>query len=589
MSGTSTEDVKWEKESIREVAESPNIPISGGDGHRDGLFQRIVDSFKRVEGEVRNSSDLEDGEVTSAHSTKLKQNMKTRHVVLMSLGTGIGTGLLVANASSLHFGGPGGLLIGYFFVSIISYIMMQAAGEMAVAYPTLPGNFNAYSSIFISKPFGFATVWLFCIQWTTILPLELITSSIVVKYWTTKINADIFVLIFYLFILCIHFCGARGYGETEFIFNSCKVLMVAGFIIVGILINCGAVGDDGYIGGKYWHEPGAFAAGSGIDRFKGIAYVLVTAYFSYGGMELYALSVNELPNPRKAIPSACAKGVYRILIIYMLTMVIIGFLVPHDSNKLLGSGSSGVHPSPYVLALSLHGIKIVPHIINAVILISVISVGNSAMYSGPRLLCSLAQQGYAPKILDYVDRQGRPLMALIICSVFGLIAFVAASKYEEDIFGWLAAISGLSELFTWTAICLSHFRFRRAMKLQGRSLETLGYRSTTGEWGSLYAVVFNVFVLIAQLWVAMIPMDNGGKFSVKSLFKSCLALPLWLSMAVGYMIVTKNWTILNPLSSISVDSHRRSYDVEVMKQEDLEYKQKMKRSKWYVRMSYTWC
>lgn len=565
------------------------------DGNRGFVNRKLHDfcnSFKRANDDTFDASqDLEGASINSVRSnSKLKQSMKSRHVVMMSLGTGIGTGLLVANGKSLHFGGPAGLLIGYSLVSVVAYIMMQAAGEMAVAYPTLPGNFNAYSSIFISKSFGFATVWLYCLQWLTVLPLELITASLTIKYWNSSVNPDAFIAIFYAVIVFINFFGAAGYGEAEFIFSTCKVLMIAGFIILGIVINCGGAGTSGYIGGEYWHNPGAFAGGSPIGHFKGIAYVLVTAYFSYGGMELFALTVNEQANPRKAVPSATKKCIYRILIIYMLTMILIGFLVPYNSDELMGSsGKSATHASPYVIAVASHGVKVVPHIINAVILISVISVGNSAMYSAPRLLNSLAEQGYAPKIFSYVDRAGRPLVALVGCSIFGLLSFVAASDKEEQVFTWLAAIAGLSELFTWSAICLSHVRFRDAMKYQGYSLSELGYKSKTGYWGSIYVVFFNIIVFVAQFWVALAPIGNGGKADVEAFFQSYLAFPIWVACYVGYKIYSKEWKLLVPLDKIDLNSHRHIFDRHILQQEDDEHKEKLRNSGWWVKMANFWC
>lgn len=120
----------------------------------DKLIHRFADSFKRAEGSTTRTkvylllcSDLEDGVESITSDSKLKKSMKSRHVVMMSLGTGIGTGLLVANAKGLHYGGPAALIIGYILVSFVTYFMIQAAGEMAVTYPTLPANFNAYSSI----------------------------------------------------------------------------------------------------------------------------------------------------------------------------------------------------------------------------------------------------------------------------------------------------------------------------------------------------------------------------------------------------------------------------------------------------------
>lgn len=488
-------------------------------------FNRFVDSFKRAEVN-HNGIDLEDGTNSIQSDDNLKKAMKSRHVIMMSLGTGIGTGLLVANAKGLYLAGPASLVIGYFMVSFITYFVIQAAGEMAVTYPTLPGGFNNYASIFVSKPFGFATVWLFCIQWLTVLPLELITASMTIKYWNDKINADVFVVILYVFLLFIHFFGVRAYGEAEFIFNSCKILMIGGFVILSIVVNCGGAGVDGYIGGKYWRDPGAFASDNAASRFKGVAFVLVTAYFSYGGVELFALSVNEQENPRRSTPAAAKQSIYRILIIYLLTMILIGFNVPHNSDQLMGAGGSATHASPYVLAVSIHGVKVVPHIINAVILISVTSVANSALYASPRLLRSLAEQGYAPKYFNYVDREGRPLRALILCSIFGVIAFCACSDQEEVIFTWLAAIAGLSELFTWSSILLSHVRFRLAMKAQGKSLNELGYISITGIWGSLYGCFFNVLVFIAQFWVALSPPGSKGVYSAEaSFFRKLFGIP----------------------------------------------------------------
>lgn len=567
--------------------ESPSFNLDATEESRSGLVHRFVDSFKRAQDSTEN--DLEDGTKPLGDASHLKKAMKSRHVIMMCVGTGIGTGLLVANASGLSYGGPGSLVIGYVLVSFVTYFMIQAAGEMAVAYPTLPGNFNSYTSMFISKPFGFATVWLFFIQWLTVFPLELITASLTIKYWNDKINADVFIVIFYVFLLFIHFFGVKAYGEAEFIFNSCKVLMIAGFIILSIVINCGGAGKDGYIGAKYWRDPGSFAEGDSVEKFKGICYILVTAYFSYGGAELFSLSVNEQENPRKSTPQAAKQSIYRILIIYLLTMILIGFNVPHNNDQLMGSGGSATHASPYVLAASIHGVKVVPHFINAVILISVISVANSALYASPRLMCSLAEQGYAPKFLDYIDREGRPLRALILCAVFGVIGFVSASSKEEEVFTWLAAIAGLSELFTWSGIMLSHVRFRQCMKLHGRSEEEIGFRAVTGIWGSMYGISFNMLVFIAQFWVALAPPSLHGKVDAESFFQSYLAAPIWLFFYFGYMLYKRDFTFLVPLDKIDLNFHRRIYDPELIRQEDEENKEKIKNSSVWVRMFHFWC
>ncbi|EDO16669.1 hypothetical protein Kpol_1052p16 [Vanderwaltozyma polyspora DSM 70294] len=573
--------------SFNDIDTSERTSVESSEVYRSGRIRRWIDSYKRAEHPREHIDGFEDGE--SKDGIHLKKQMKTRHVVMMSLGTGIGTGLLIANAKGLHFAGPAPLVIGYGMVSFVTYFMIQAAGELAVAYPTLPGNFNSYFGILISKPFGFATVWLAAVQWLTVLPLEFIAASLTIKYWNDRISGDVFVVIFYVFLLFIHFVGVRAYGETEFIFNLCKVLMIIGFIILSIVINAGGAGNDGYIGGKYWNDPGAFAGETAGSRFKGVCYILVTGYFSYGGTELFVLSVNEQENPRKSTPQAAKHSIYRIVIIYLLTMILIGFNVPYNDPRLMGADdASGSHASPYVLAASIHGVKIVPHFINAVVLIALISVGNSALYAAPRMMVSLAEQGFAPKIMAYVDREGRPLVSLGICALFGLIGFAASSSKEEQVFTWLAAIAGLSELFTWSAFFISHIRFRWAMKLQGKDIKEVGFLASTGLYGSFYGLFFNILVFAAQFWVALSPIGSK-KVGAESFFESYLAFPIWLFFYFGYMVWAKDFTFLNPLESIDLDFHRRIYDPEEMAEINRQEKEEYKNSSIVGKIIYWLC
>jgi len=58
---------------------------------------------------------------------------------------------------------------------------------------------------------------------------------------------------------------------------------------------------------------------------------------------------------------------------------------------------------------------------NAVILISVLSVGNSAVYAGSRTLNGMALAGIAPKIFKFIDKRGRPTPAVALSMIFGLL------------------------------------------------------------------------------------------------------------------------------------------------------------------------
>merc|ERR1711934_1225077 len=110
------------------------------------------------------------------------------------------------------------------------------------------------------------------------ISLELVTVSMTIKFWNTSIDPNVFVAIFFVFIVVVNFYGVKGYADAEFFMNSIKLVMLAGFVIMGICIDLGA-SSSGFIGGQYWRDPGAFTS------FKGLVKAFATASFSMGGTE----------------------------------------------------------------------------------------------------------------------------------------------------------------------------------------------------------------------------------------------------------------------------------------------------------------
>lgn len=289
--------------------------------------------------------------------------------------------------------------------------------------------------------------WNYAMQWLVVLPLELTAAGITVDYWNSGINVGVFITIFLVALTAINLCGVRGYGEAEFVFSIIKVIAVVGFIILGIVIDCGGAPNGGYLGAATWHNPGAFAYG-----FKGVCSVFVTAAFAFSGTELVGLAAAETANPRKTLPRATKQVFWRITLFYMISLFLVGLLVPYTNPQLLnGTSSVDVKASPFVIAIQNAGIKVLPSIFNAVILISVLSVGNSSTYGSTRTIAALAEIGQAPKIFAYIDKKGRPLVALVVALGLGCLAYINIAPVGTTVFNWLLALSGLSAFFTWYA------------------------------------------------------------------------------------------------------------------------------------------
>jgi amino acid transporter len=104
-------------------------------------------------------------------------------------------------------------------------------------------------------------------------------SKILINFWDDNpALTPLWISIFIVVNLAIHFTPVRVFGEVEFVVSAIKVIAVVVFIIVVWCIMGGA-GPDGHThGGENWNLPGL---DHGLNNhFKGLASVFVTAAFA---------------------------------------------------------------------------------------------------------------------------------------------------------------------------------------------------------------------------------------------------------------------------------------------------------------------
>ncbi|PMD28170.1 amino acid permease [Hyaloscypha hepaticicola] len=498
------------------------------------------------------SYDIESA-ITNIAKSPLSRKLEARHLQMIAIGGAIGTGLFVGSGKALADGGPGSLLISFSIVALMLYCTVYALGEMSCMFP-IAGSFSAFATRFIDPAWGFAMGLNYALQWMVTLPLEIVAAAITIQYWNSPISPALWVTIFLVLILAINLLGVKGYGEAEFYMALVKVVAIIGFMqvfpfllflksnkehsILGIVLDCGGGPQGGYIGGKYFLNPGAFN-----DGFKGVCSVFVTAAFAFSGTEMVGLGAAETADPRKSLPKAIKQTFWRVTAFYLISLLLVGLLVPYTDPRLLnGATSEDAKASPFVLAMTNAGIKGLPSVFNVVIMIAVLSVGNSSVYGSSRTLAALAEQHQAPKILAYIDRKGRPLVSILLTCAVGLIAYTAvlSANAEAQVFNWLLAISGLSAIFTWLTICLCHIRFRSALHLANISPHSLPFTSHLGIYGSWLGFVLNVLVFVAQFWIGFSPQGYASMTAgalVENFFEVYLAAPVIVLSGVVYKVV----------------------------------------------------
>jgi len=446
---------------------------------------------------------------------------------MIAIGGAIGMGLFVGTGSALAVAGPASLWIAFVITGLMLYTVVMALGELAVMYP-INGAFNIYSSRFIDPAWGLAMGWNYALQWLIILPLELSAAAMVIGYWNEVVDVGVWIALFFVALVFVNFFGVKGYGNAEVLFSGIKVLACLGFLILGIVIILGG-GTNKKTFGHTYSDPGAFANG-----FPGFCSVFVNSAFAFAGTELVGLAAAEARNPRETLPRASRQTIFRVSVCYVGTLILVGLIVPYNHPDL---GGHGARHSPFVIAIESAGIPVLPSIFNFIILIAVLSVGNSSVYATSRTFQALAKYGQAPKCLAYVDSRGRPIVAIVVALTFGLLAFVGEAGWDtrSKVFDWLLSISALSTLFTWLSICWAHIRFRQAWKAQGHTLTELPYVASTGVLGSWFGLIVCALVLIAQFYVAVDPVGGSENHAI-DFFQAYLAAPLILVMFIVYKV-----------------------------------------------------
>jgi amino acid transporter len=434
-------------------------------------------------------------------SGQVKRELKQRHIAMMALGGTIGTGLFVGTQRSLSEAGPVGALIGYTFMATIVYSIAQSVGEMTTFIP-ITGSFAVFVSRFLSPAIGAAVGWLYWFSWSTTFGIELSVIAQTIVSWYDGISIFVWISIFLVLLTATNFFPVRLYGEIEFVSAIIKVVALVVWIIYAVVMVLGG-GPKGFIGFKYWHDPGVFGPGILVSsptfaKFLGILSALVNAAFTYQGVELVGVSAGEASNPRKAIPRAINRTFFRILVFYLGSIILLGLLIPYNHDSITLKENASPLNSPFVVAIVNSGTPILPHIFKGVILITIISAGNSNVYVGSRLLYALGTAKIAPRFLTKTNRYGVPIYGVLCTSAMGLVAFLAVTK-GAVLLSWLLNIGAVAGLICWICIAISHLQFIKALKLHGLSRDRhLLFKSWGGRGYVWYSLVCLIVVTVLQ-------------------------------------------------------------------------------------------
>jgi len=472
--------------------------------------------------------------VEEGQNNELHRSLKARHMNMIAIGGSIGTGLFFASGSAVSTAGPGGALLAYLIMGMVVYLLMTSLGEMSTLLP-VSGSFETYASRFVDPALGFTLGWNYWFCWAICVAAELVAGSLIVKFWFPNTNGTIWSIFFLAIIFILNILSAKVYGESEYWFASIKVATIIIFIIVGVLMIFGIIGNNSPGFNNWVLSDGAGRKGPFVGGMLAIINVFLVAGFSFSGTEIVGLAAGESENPQENVPKAIKTVFWRILLFYIGAIIVIAFLIPFTNENLLKSGADSVAYSPFTMVFEKCGLAFAASVMNAVILTSVLSCGNSGLYVASRMLYSLAKEGKAPKFLSKVNKRGVPINALYATTIVACSAFFASLIGDGKIYYILYNASGITAFFAWLGIGICHYRFRKAYIAQGRDLKDLKFKAKFYPYGPIISIIICVVVIFgANIWIFQAEI-----FSWFDFITNYICIPIFVCLYFGYKFIKK--------------------------------------------------
>ncbi|KAF8621516.1 hypothetical protein AX15_007745 [Amanita polypyramis BW_CC] len=472
--------------------------------------------------------DVTPGRETPGSDKRVDQThrkLKNRHIQLIGIGGTVGTALFVQIGVSLTKGGPASLFLAFTLWCTFILAISNCLSEMVTWMP-ISAAFVRYADHFVDPALGFAMGVNFFVFEAILVPYEIVAFNVVLHFWTDKIPlAAVIIMVIGVYAL-LNVFAVRYYGESEYWLALGKVILIVGLIAFTFVTMVGGNPLHDAYGFRYWNPakvPGTpfaeYIKTGSAGRFLGFLACLVQASFTIAGPDYVAFTAGEAEMPRSSLPPAFRSVFYRLTAFFVLGSLCIGTVVPYSDENLLNAISNakpGAGSSPYVIAMKRMHIPVLPHIVNALVLSSIFSAGNSYVYCASRTLYGLALERKMPRFLAICTPNGTPIFCVLATLAVSCLAFLQSSTNSAVVLQWFVNLVTASQLMNYAIISFTYLRFYNALKVQGISRDSLPYKTRWQPFCGYYALFGTVVMTLVGGYIVFFP----GRWDIATFFFS---------------------------------------------------------------------
>jgi len=378
---------------------------------------------------------------------------------MIGAGAFVSTGSMVLNMNSQQ------ILAAWAVGTLIALAGAKAYSGIAQLVPQSGGEYRFLSTL-IHPALGYLAGWAsLLIGFSAPIAISAIATGAFAQTLQDGVNATLIAAVMILALTAAHAIGMRFSIRAQNSLVALKIILVAGFIVVGLIHGNNAWPEWTPTAHLAADSEGAAAAGG----FPIGAFTLSLFYiaFTFSGWNAAVYAASEFKNPKRDVPRAMIFGCAIVGILYLLiNWIFVANITPAEQLAVAGDyyGKGVSITLGHLIMQNILG-EIGAACMSILAIIAFISSASAMTFLGPRVYSAMARDGFLPAALK--GKEGKPPVGAVLLQ--GAIALILVFAYNlRDVLSNVGAILTLFcalTVFSLFWICFKRREYLRPAPL----------------------------------------------------------------------------------------------------------------------------
>ncbi len=445
------------------------------------------------------------------HPPTAKRSLGVLSLLSIGIGGMIGGGIFAVTGLTIELT-RGAAPLAFIIAGMVALLTAYSYCKLTLRYPSAGGTVEFLNRAYGSGMVTGALSILLCLSYIILLAIYAYAfGSYGAQLFEGKmLLVHVFATAILVLLAVLNFIGPHIVMRSENGFNLIKMLLLSGFIILGLVIP----GQFSRLEPATWAAPLPLVAGA------------MVVFLNYEGFELIANASPQVRNPRRSLPFAYIGSVLIVMLFYVLIAVVV---VGHMSFTAVRANSDSVLSVAAQTLLGHTGTLLL--IIAALVATS--SAINATFYGSGRLTYLIAKYGELPAEFEHNIRQ-QPIEGMILFAVLSVIIVNLAPLTA------IATMGSAGFLLVFAAVNFANYRLAR---------ETRAYRTI-----ALAGFIACLIAFAALCWQTLTnPATRWQMMILAALILISLAIE-WIYRCISHREVHMGHLKLKPMGGTDARS-----------------------------------